>query len=304
MVEDLVESINAKINSEIASEISNKLGKKREEIFVSETEIGKILFKEKLFNLDLSKGDYYKNSLFEELAKISLSLDDYLAPLDYISPTRGSHKRVLTNSAETEIDSIILDFYNSKNKNLPYLKEVFKILEIEGNLNVERHENFVSIVSLEKKGKKVALHNLGYGYSQIIPIILKVTTMANNRRSKNILIIEEPEANLHPNLQSKLADVLKTSLDYFPNIQFVIETHSEYLIRKLQYLTAKKELQPEQSAIYYFNADKYVSRDETKVKKIEITSTGNLTDTFGPGFYDEATQLKFDLMKINKEQNN
>ena len=87
-------------------------------------------------------------------------------------------------------------------------------------------------------------------------------------------------------------------------MQFIVETHSEYLIRKLQYLTAKKELQPDQSVIYYFNADKYVSREEPKVKKIEITPTGNLTDTFGPGFYDEATRLKFDLMHINKEQNN
>ena len=49
------------------------------------------------------------------------------------------------------------------------------------------------------------------------------------------------------------------------NIQFFIETHSEYLIRKLQYLTAKKEIKPEDSVIYYFNHPDEVAKGAEQV---------------------------------------
>ena len=76
------------------------------------------------------------------------------------------------------------------------------------------------------------------------------------------------------------------------------------MIRKLQYLTAKEELTTNESVIYYFNDDEYVSKKEKKVKKIEINKFGGLTDTFGPGFFDESTTLQFELLKLNKERNN
>jgi predicted ATPase len=174
--------------------------------------------------------------------------------------------------------------------------------------------------------KKTALADVGFGYSQLIPIILKLATMTasidkadgvfnpgeyqNNMynfreyKENKILIIEEPEANLHPNLQSKLADMLVTTIETYPYINFIIETHSEYLIRKLQFLTASKKVGTEKSIIYYFNADNYVTANEPKVKPIEIRENGSLSDTFGPGFYDEISRLQFDLMKLNKEQSN
>lgn len=117
------------------------------------------------------------------------------------------------------------------------------------------------------------------------------------------LIIEEPEANLHPNLQSKLADILVLAHNTF-GMRFILETHSEYLIRKLQYLVARGEMKSDSVNIFYFNDDHFVNNREPKIKKIQITNDGNLTDTFGPGFYDEATRLQFELMKLNKEQSN
>ena len=76
------------------------------------------------------------------------------------------------------------------------------------------------------------------------------------------------------------------------------------MIRKLQYLTAEKEIEPGEVNIYYFNADEFVSKEEPKVKKIQIDEFGALSDNFGPGFFDEATNLKFELIRLNKGQNN
>jgi len=91
-------------------------------------------------------------------------------------------------------------------------------------------------------------------------------------------------------------------------IDFIIETHSEYMIRKLQFLMADKtkNLETNSALIYYFNSDKNVdeSKGEPKIKKIKIDKNGALSDNFGPGFYDEAINIQFDLLKLNKHQSN
>ena len=245
-----------------------------------------------------------------------------------MSANRGSQKRTLRNKSENDIDEIVLDFFKYKDKylssledykktlselerdfiglfydnNRKYFDKVLEILEIEGTLDIVRYENVISVIYIKQKDKDVALADLGFGFSQLIPIVLKIINTVES--NSEILIIEEPEANLHPNLQSKLADIFALTVKTFPRLNLIIETHSEYLIRKLQYLTAKGDISPDDTSIYYFNADKYVSPQEPKVKQIEIRENGNLSDTFGPGFYDETTRLQFDLMKLNQEQNN
>ena len=58
--------------------------------------------------------------------------------------------------------------------------------------------------------------------------------------------------------------------------------------------------------IYYFNSDKNVdeSKGEPKIKKIKIDKNGALSDNFGPGFYDEAINLEFELLKLRNYQKN
>lgn len=329
-------SANEQVKINIKSYFLNE--GKEEEIQIIETRLGKLLLTEKLFETSntinsalQNKTTNYQKTLFQQFANFSKGLSEDFSSINYISANRGSQKRILGNKSENDIDQIVLEFFNKSDKNRIYLQKVFNILEIPGKLTVERFEDAISIVYLKTDDKKLALSDVGFGYSQLIPIILKITTITasndnleskseeewNKRRNddKNyrdhfeikqdrILIIEEPEANLHPSLQSKLADMLVATIEYYPTINFIIETHSEYLIRKLQFLTANKTIGPDKGIIYYFNADKYVTANEPKVKPIEIRENGNLSDTFGPGFYDETTRLQFDLMKLNQEQNN
>ena len=143
----------------------------------------------------------------------------------------------------------------------------------------------------------------GFGFSQLLVILLKTVLIAHDNvgsgfseggvykyYSKNTIFIEEPENNLHPNYQSKLADMFLDAAKTF-NIQFIIETHSEYFIRKLQYLTAKKEITPNDTVIYYFQHPDQIPEGEKQVKKINILEDGSLSDNFGPGFFDEASNL-------------
>ena len=75
------------------------------------------------------------------------------------------------------------------------------------------------------------------------------------------------------------------------------------MIRKLQVLVAGKgneedlQISNDEISILYVNSPKVVAETgDPQVKQIEICADGYLDDTFGEGFFDEATKLSHKLM--------
>ena len=156
-------------------------------------------------------------------------------------------------------------------------------------------------------GEKNLLADEGYGITQLVAILLQVENAIIERdleadENHSITVaIEEPEIHLHPAYQSKLTDMFADAcLTY--NIHFIVETHSEYLIRKLQVMVADERyrirgIHPLTSNYISLN---YVDRGEDGVarnKKIGIAEDGSLIDEFGEGFYDEADNLAMELFR-------
>lgn len=267
--------------------------------------------------------ELFDNIIGKNISKGFRSLNKIFDSFSFISAIRGNRSRIMMNYGDNEIDSLVREFsqfVGRDNRYHNFLEKSLDILGIKGKLEVNRIEGFGTVAYINTGDNKVSLADLGYGYSQIIPILLKimietekifivqdVEEYSDIEKRKSIIyptiVIEEPESNLHPKLQSKLADIFVLAYKEF-GVHLIIETHSEYLIRKLQFLTAKNEIDPSDTSIYYFNSDEFVSKEEEKVKRIEINPNGGLTDTFGPGFYDEATNLQFDLLKLNKAKEN
>lgn len=151
-------------------------------------------------------------------------------------------------------------------------------------------------------GTCVNLADKGMGSIQLMILLFRLATKLyeqksyNRRRAHahNTIIIEEPEQNLHPMLQSKLAELFyEMNKDY--HFMFLIETHSEYLIRKSQLIVKKifKDRRFKNPSnpfkLYYFpsKGNPY----EMKFKK-----NGVFSNDFGPGFFDEAARLTLDLL--------
>lgn len=168
---------------------------------------------------------------------------------------------------------------------------------------------------LKVKDREFLLADFGFGTTQVLPLLLKIIPEGNDdyeiyggithAYNSRIVVLEEPEANLHPALQSKLADLIVESSKKF-NIQIVVETHSEYLIRKLQYLTvsAKSNLSAGATIIYYFYHPDKIPPGENQIKKINILKDGTLANDFGTGFFDESDNIAMSIWSMNKSQKN
>ncbi len=158
--------------------------------------------------------------------------------------------------------------------------------------------------SITNESQNIA--DMGLGISQIITILLSLNFQENDllndgirRYFERLIIIEEPETNLHPALQSKLAEILVDISKNF-NIQFIIETHSEYLIRKMQALIVQKELKAEDVNCYYFYHPEKVPEGDNQIYEITFSEDGAMSRNFGKGFFDEASNLNIALYNKTK----
>ncbi len=138
----------------------------------------------------------------------------------------------------------------------------------------------------------------GFGVTKLIGTLLNVEMAINNAADEEVTIaIEEPENHLHPKYQSLLAEMFADAYKNY-GIHFIVETHSEYMVRKLQVLVARKELTPEEVSLQYFYNPNIEQRPlgEPQVKDIPIREDGILLAPFGPGFLDEADNLVMDIL--------
>ena len=150
---------------------------------------------------------------------------------------------------------------------------------------------------LEDDGRVNHLSDKGMGSLQAMLLILRVASLVriNKKDKKTItLLVEEPELNLHPALQSKLTEFFHEVNKEF-GFNFIVETHSEYMIRKSQVFTHieeygdKDSLNPNPFKTFYFPVDD--SPYEMRYRK-----DGAFVDEFRKGFFDVSSDLAFDIL--------
>lgn len=227
-----------------------------------------------------------------------------------------SNSKIQTNKEvkPPEIPFWMEEKSNAKESFKLFTRKWLKEFEIGEELSYGyKKKNDIYYVKVDKK----ALPEYGLGFGLIIHILLALSNeylkySMDSVASKDddlklnfpsTYIIEEPETGLHPAFQSKMAEMIVDIQKTF-GVNLIIETHSEYFIRKLQYLTATNIISPGEAIIYYFNNPKKVPANEEQIKKITIDKDGSLSDNFGTGFIDEGTNLKFELLRLIKNQQN
>ncbi|HHX67660.1 MAG TPA: DUF3696 domain-containing protein, partial [Gallicola sp.] len=254
------------------------------------------------------------------------NLPDFLENVDFINSNRPKVERFYDLSNQNEGFGLLIKEYVSKNNRSillkdkkeyklgDFLRKWVKEFEIADDVVFEITDEGSGIfIYLVTEGRKTLLADLGYGITQVLSMLLKIElSILNNFElagyigfssyygsKEQTLTIEEPEANLHPMFQSKLADMFMEANELY-NINFILETHSEYLIRKLQYLVANPEhsAKAEDISIYYMYHPDKIPEGQTQVVDLEIRPDGLLKKDFGEGFFDEASSWTFELLKL------
>ncbi len=130
--------------------------------------------------------------------------------------------------------------------------------------------------------------NVGFGITYVLPVIVALIS-ANEG---DIVLIENPEAHIHPMGQRMLGELI--TLAGLSGAQIFIETHSDHIINGIRVAVKQKKISPEQVNLAYFYKD---DTEEFKHKyvSLEMDEEGRI-DIWPEGFLDEWGKALYELM--------
>ena len=260
-------------------------------------------------------GMMFQNWTFHFLSEVCL----YPIPSELESEDSSSFeiKKEYFLESNDKISNLLKTYFEAQNKSKSisnFIDRWIKRFELGNRLSINRvSDGFGFIIKLhkhtkDKEGTLLAFD--GYGASQLVVILLRlyITIIEHSLHNRiqnffrkiepTTLTFSEPEIHLHPKLQSLLADLFVEVYKEF-GIHVIVETHSDFLIRKLQILVAQKKIEGNDISILYLDNPNKRKRKklDPQVRNIRIKEDGTLTQGFASGFYDLADDLSMDLLK-------
>ncbi len=240
---------------------------------------------------------YYQNASF--LSDFELEFEKLFSRIHYLGPLREYPKRQYAWSGgrpsdmgrrgERVIEAILAAreagvLYSRgrgrrrltlEERVAQWLKDLELIHSFEVRPITEGGKLFQVWVKRTASSPEVLITDVGFGVSQILPVI----TLCYYVPEKSIILLEQPEIHLHPRVQAGLADVLIDAIKA-RQVQIIIESHSEHLLRRLQRRIAEEELRSQDAAIYFCS----VSRDRSRLQFLELDMFGTITN-WPEGFF-------------------
>lgn len=127
------------------------------------------------------------------------------------------------------------------------------------------------------------LLDVGFGVSQVLPVV----TVACLAPRGSTVILSDPELHLHPLAQSVLGDLL-VSAARERGVQFLVETHSEHLFRRLQTLIAEEKITPDECSLLFASREDGVS----SLRPLEVDKYGRIANWPPKFFGDMAGEVE------------
>lgn len=197
----------------------------------------------------------------------------------------GSEKIKFENLKHSQTDNNLLSQTNA------WLREISPNENVIIKSNQTNFEINYQFNSENNQTNTFKAENVGFGISYALPIIVAVLAAEKD----SILLIENPESHLHPQGQSKLAELMALAAQN--DVQIFIETHSEHIINGSlvavkKYHTESRGIANDKIRIYYLEHDEI----DHATKSIEVPVLENGRITYPPrGFFD---QFKADIKTL------
>lgn len=136
-------------------------------------------------------------------------------------------------------------------------------------------------------GDDVLAPNMGFGLSYALPIVLAGLYAPE----RGLLIVENPEAHLHPAGQSKMGIFL--SVIARSGVQVIVETHSDHVLNGVRRAIADQLLPASAALVQFFDDD---TVGGPRVQRLSFTARGGLSE-WPPAFFD---QYQLDVAALSR----
>ena len=266
---------------------------------------------------------HYQNTAFT--SDLVLEMERMLQSIFYVGPLREYPKRLYLWSGEVPdhvgmrgdraIEAILAAGPRRFNwrpkqhtKTLPEL--VAGRLKDMGLINSfrieplgEHRKEYEVLVKTHARAPEVKLTDVGFGVSPVLPVIVECLYVP--RRS--IVIFEQPEIHLHPRVQADLADLFVDAVrarqdGEARDCQFIVESHSEHFLRRLQRRIAEGELSAHDAALYFVDG----TREAARIEELDVDRFGSIRnwprDFFGDEMGDLVARREAQALRMAKQE--
>ena len=275
-------------SSEIESIIPNESFKQLKEIFAKEKKLSWKVARDRCF-LELKIQLGAKSLPFGAGFAPARNLGLLSKRLIHVPGLRGNPERsykvaisdsVYPGSFEKYVASIIHKWKLSKREKVKFetLREQLKFLGLASSIEtVTINDTSLEILISRYSGSSlkdpdhVNIADVGFGVSQTLPVLVALLAAKKDQ----VVYIEQPELHLHPRAQFNLAKIIADAVTKH-NINVVIETHSSILIRGVQILVAKRQLDANSVSLNWFSQDS--QSGQTNITEAKLDKYGAFGD--------------------------
>ena len=247
---------------------------------------------------------YFQNT--DLLGDFELAYENLMDSIHYLGPLReypqreyhwaGSSPENVGQRGERTMDALLAATVRNEKRSLGYkkrrktfqemiarwLRELgliheFHLAEIAPGTNLYRAE-----VQMSGSSVTTSLTDVGFGISQVLPVLVLLYYVPEN----STVLMEQPEIHLHPAVQSGLADVM-LSVAAVRNVQIIVESHSEHLMRRLQRRVAEQQASPDDVRLYFISAN----QGRAQLADLALNEWGEIENWPQKFFGDEMGEL-------------
>ena len=237
------------------------------------------------------------------------SVQDFFSQknMNYVGPLRANPQRYYflddSNTNTTLIHSSGTSLAEILKKNKSVRDKINKWLDrFELNVDVQEFKDVIHNIKVTQNKLLLDIPDVGFGISQVLPILVE-GMMAP---SKSTIIMEQPEIHLHPKMQAELADLfidilqLQTKRKDRIKKHLIIETHSEYILKRIRRRMAEGQISPKHVAIYFVKPRNKDNPDTAEIQLAPISKDGTIE--WPEEFYmtELEDEMAFFQSKMNK----
>ena len=250
---------------------------------------------------------YFQNADF--LGDLELAYENLMDSLYYLGPLRkypqreypwsGSSPDGVGRRGERTMDAILAATRDDLKRRLrPRARGVRRIpfqqiiahwlrkLELIRDFSMEEVAQgtnlYRAMVKTSASSVPTALPDVGFGVSQVLPALVLLYYVPEG----STVLMEQPEIHLHPAVQSRLADVM-LNVARVRNVQIVVESHSEHLMRRLQRRVAEEKASPEDVKLYFVSSN----RGAAQLSDLRLNEWGEIENWPDNFFGDEMGEI-------------